>query len=193
MQKVLLFVLMAGSVTLAQAQIKYGVKGGVNVSNAGGKDVEGNKATIGFHAGVFAEVPVTNEISVQPELVYSAQGAKYKEAGESTSTVNMNYINLPVLAKYRAPAGFFGVTGPQAGFLVSATSKEGGAKQDVKDQFRKVDLSWVFGAGYASGNVAADIRFNLGLSKLDKDGEFKAYNRVVQVGVYYTLSGKVFN
>lgn len=32
----------------------------------------------------------------------------------------------------------------------------------------------------------ADLRFNLGLSKLDNDGDAKVYNRVWQAGVFYT-------
>ena len=189
MKKFLLLFAVIGSVTIAKAQteLTYGVKGGLNLSAVGGKDTDGNKMKAGFHVGVFAELPVATSISVRPELVFSNQGSKYEDDGGKGS-VNASYITLPVMAKYRFAGGFFAETGPQLGYLVSAKAKQGGEKSDMKDMYRKTDLSWALGVGYLSKtNIGVNARFNYGLSKVDKEGDFKAYNRVFQVGLFYVL------
>jgi hypothetical protein len=189
MKKIFLLIVMAGSFAAANAQISYGVKGGLNVANIGGEDVDDNKAKLGFHLGGFVNVPVAERISVQPELVFSAQGAKF----EGDSKYNLDYLNVPVLARYTIPSGFFAETGPQLGFLVSAKAKNDGDKTNVKDYFKKTDFSWALGVGYLmQSNMGVSARFNLGLSKLDEDGQSKVFNRVFQAGFFYVLgnSGK---
>ena len=176
---------MAGAFAVSQAQqVSYGVKGGLNVSNVGGEDTDGNKAKLGFYAGGFVNVAVAESFSIQPELVFSLQGAKF----DDDAKINMSYLNIPVLARYTTRSGFFGETGPQLGFLMSAKQKGDGGSANVKDYFKKTDFSWAFGVGYLSqSNIGVNARFNLGLSKLDEDGEAKVFNRVFQVGLFYVL------
>lgn len=185
MKKIFLLLVMAGSVAVSKAQqITYGVKGGLNVANIGGEDVDDNKAKLGFHLGGFVNVSVAESFSIQPELVYSLQGVKF----DGDSKYNLSYLNIPVLARYSTQSGFFGETGPQLGFLVSAKAKQDGESTNVKDAFRKTDFSWAFGVGYLTqSNIGVSARFNLGLSKLDEDGEAKIFNRVFQVGMFYVL------
>src|SRR6476620_4926340 len=124
MKKFFLFFVCASAFVATKAQVSYGVKGGLNLSNIIGSDAEGAKAKIGFHAGVFAGIPVADRFSIQPELVYSAQGAKYEETGEDDVKINSGYLNIPVLAKFTTASGFYGATGPQLGFLMSAKAKQ---------------------------------------------------------------------
>jgi hypothetical protein len=184
MKKIFLLLVMAGSFAATKAQISYGAKAGLNVSNVGGEDTDGNKAKLGFYLGGFVGVPVAESFSIQPELVFSSQGAKY----DGDYKVNMSYLNIPVLARYTTQSGFFAETGPQLGFLLSAKAKEDGESGNVKDYFKKTDFSWAFGVGYQTeSNIGVNARFNLGLSKLDEDGEAKVFNRVFQVGLFYVL------
>jgi hypothetical protein len=184
MKKIFLLIVMAGSFAVSKAQITYGAKAGLNVSNVGGEDTDGNKAKLGFHVGGFVGVPVAENFSINPELVFSLQGAKY----ENDSKVNMSYLNIPVMARYTTKSGFFGETGPQLGFLMSAKAKEDGESDNVKDYFKKTDFSWAFGIGYLTqSNIGLNARFNLGLSKLDEEGQAKVFNRVFQVGMFYVL------
>ncbi|HSB93167.1 MAG TPA: porin family protein, partial [Flavitalea sp.] len=116
MKKFLLIIVCASTFVVAKAQVSYGVKGGLNLSNMIGGDADDAKAKIGFHAGVFAGLPVADKLSIQPELVYSVQGAKYEDDGDDIN-YNSGYLNIPVLAKYSGASGFYGETGPQLGFL----------------------------------------------------------------------------
>ena len=56
---------------------QFGLKAGLNVSDinnsASGTDM---KAKTGLYVGVTATIPVSDEFSVQPELIYNQLGAK---------------------------------------------------------------------------------------------------------------------
>lgn len=55
-------------------------------------------AITSYHAGLIAEIKLTDGFSVQPELLYSTQGASYKNA--TTEFKNeLGYLSIPVLAK----------------------------------------------------------------------------------------------
>ena len=181
----------------ASAQLKLGVKAGANFSNVRGSDVEGNKGKTGFYAGAFAEYSISEKLAVKPELVYSLQGAKAVEEYEGVVTeakVDLSYITLPVMVKYEFVPGFYAETGPQISYLSSAKAKSNGLKEDVKDYFKKCDLSWGFGLGYISPiNVGINAKYNLGLSKMSAEEPEKVYNGVFQVGLVYIFGGRNFN
>ena len=184
------FLLLTGivcSVLSAEAQVHYGIKGGLNLSDIGGADAGDNKMKIGYHIGGFVKVPVADQFSVQPELVFSAQGFSIKEDGDN-SKLNANYINLPLLASYSFGKGLYAEAGPRLGFLLSAKVRNEGESTNVKDDFKKLDFAWVLGIGYQlQEKLSVNARFNLGLSKLDKEGHYKTFNRVIQAGIQYTL------
>src|SRR5688572_27595740 len=55
---------------------KFGIKGGVNLTNMYVQDVSDENMKVGFNAGFFAKLPVTRGFSIQPELLYTSKGAK---------------------------------------------------------------------------------------------------------------------
>jgi hypothetical protein len=185
MKKVFLSFFLAASFLGASAQVQFGVKAGANIANLVGDDADGAKSKFGFNAGAFVEIPAGEKFSVKPELVYSLQGAKADDDGDD-SKLNLSYLNIPVLAKYNITEGFFAETGPQFGFLMSAKAKEGDDDADVKDFYKGFDFSWGLGLGYElPEGFGFNARYNLGLSKIDEEGEAKVKNGVFQVGVFY--------
>jgi hypothetical protein len=147
---------------VSQAQeIRWGVKAGANFSNinAEGTDADWGSRT-GIHAGLLAHIHLNKNWAIQPELVYSMQGAKSTVSGEETQTINLNYLNVPVLVQYMFDNGFRLQTGPQLGFLMSANSKIGnGAAVKNTDFYNKTDVSWSFGAGYLfNSGLGVDAR-----------------------------------
>ncbi|WEK34913.1 MAG: porin family protein [Candidatus Pseudobacter hemicellulosilyticus] len=188
MKKLFLLVVSVTSFVASQAQFDYGVKGGFNISNIGGADVDDNKARILFHVGMYGEANLAEGFRIRPEIMYSAQGATFEAPGDDVK-YNLGYISIPVLAKYNFSSGFGLQTGPQFAFLTSAKRKVDGDKDNIKDNLKGFDFGWVFGAAYQpSGSpFGVDARFNLGLSRLDEDGDSKWFNRVFQIGVFYQL------
>lgn len=158
---------MAFGVTNAQ-QTRFGIKGGLNLSTVVGGDVENAKTLVGFHVGGFAEIHVVEKFYIQPELLFSAQGAKAKGGFGNDANVKLNYLNIPVLAKYYIVDKKFSVeAGPQLGVLLSAKVED----EDIKDITRSVDLGFNIGAGYSfTDNLSIGLRYTIGLSPLsDKD------------------------
>jgi len=173
MKKIILSVVGIFAFSIVGAQdVKFGVKGGLNFANLTG-DIENAAMKIGFSIGGFAEIKVSEKFAVQPELLYSTQGAKSDDADEKGS-IALGYISIPVMAKFFVAESFSLEAGPQIGFLTSAKYKfdSEDIDVDVKDAFKSIDFGLNFGAGYDfTPNLSAGLRYNLGLSNIvDSEG-----------------------
>ena len=78
----------------AQTEIVIGPKVGLNMTNISNSD---KKNKLSFHVGGFAEFRFNDYFAIQPELVYSRQGARDKINGDKLK-LRANYLNIPVLA-----------------------------------------------------------------------------------------------
>jgi len=200
--KRLLFVLIAGvsfTAANAQGQLQFGVKGGLNLSTitvSNGFNGYSYSTLPNFNAGVFLRVPVVRFFSVQPELYYSGQGFKADDGSGGTYSEHVNYLNIPVLAKFTTRSGFFLETGPQLGLKLSAKDKENGLSQDVSSAYNSADFSWVFGAGFKipMAPVAIDLRYNTGITNVANDsyygngyGQYAVRNGVFQLDLLFIL------
>jgi len=189
--KKLTLVLLAGFFFAGvHAQLAFGIKGGVNISNVAGSDASGTSSLVGFNAGAYLTIPVfVQHLSLQPELVYSAQGFK-ETTGGITTTQHLNYLNIPILFKYSV-AGVFIETGPQAGILMSAKAKALGESADDKNTFYGADWAWVFGAGVKipMTPISVDVRYNLGMSNIinQTENNGNTLNGSFQIGVMVDL------
>jgi len=161
MKKIILaaIAVMAFGLTNAQ-QTRFGIKGGLNLTTFAGGDYWDAKSLVGFQVGGFAEIKIIERLSIQPEVLFSTQGAKLDNFDIDSK---LNYINIPVLAKFYITKQFTVEAGPQLGFLVSA--KNDG--RDAKDNFKSVDTGFNFGAGYNfTDNVSVNLRYTVGLSNI---------------------------
>lgn len=153
---------MAFAFTNAQ-QTRFGVKGGLNVASFAGGDYWDAKSLVGFHVGAFAEIKVIERLAIQPEILFSTQGAKLESAFDTDVDAKLNYINVPVLAKFFITKKFTVEAGPQIGFLVSA--KEDG--DDAKDFYKSTDFGFNLGAGYNfTDDLSVGIRYTIGFSNI---------------------------
>jgi hypothetical protein len=177
----LVLTVFTASIFGVNAQIQFGVKAGANFANLTGGD---GKTLVNFNAGALVKIPLADALSFQPEVVYSAQGAKATISGTDYKQT-LNYINVPILVKYTLPVGVFFETGPQIGLLISAKASAGGDSESNKDAFKSSDFAWAIGAGYQipDVNFGVDVRYNLGISKVADGSDSK--NTVFQVGVFY--------
>lgn len=170
----------------AQAQdIKFGVKGGLNVASM--TDIDAGSKISG-HIGGFANFNF-KKWAIQPELLFSGQGAKYELPGDDGKYA-LSYINIPVLFQYYFLPEFYAEAGPQMGFLLSAKAKAGDVSVDVKDGFKTVDIGSAIGVGYKFPiGVGVYARYNFGFTDLI-DGNADPRNSVFQLGASYTFGGK---
>ncbi|MFN3755895.1 MAG: porin family protein [Flavobacterium sp.] len=202
MNKILLTVATILTFGVATAQdLSFGAKAGLNMSTLTG-DVEDVKSIFGFHVGGFVEFKISEKFSLQPELLYSTQGAKaeYSENFDGfnvkiSETVNLGYLNIPIMAKYYVSEKFNIQAGPQIGLNLSAKAKSeasfGGESfsetEDIKEDIEALDFGLNFGLGYnISEKIFIEGRYNLGLSNIIKDsGDEKVKNGVFQLSLGY--------
>jgi hypothetical protein len=196
----------------AQMDVKFGVKAGVNVATIGGdfgiSDVDeetDTKSKIGFHIGGVAELMLSEKFALQPELLYSQQGAtvEYKHADPEDNfdqETTFSYIHVPIMAKFFPIENFSIELGPQFGFLVSDNDdySQDWAKpeQGEENEYKSFDFGLNFGLGYKLENgVNFTARYNFGITEVDDTPNdldfgflgdtFSRKNRVLQVSVGY--------
>jgi hypothetical protein len=137
-----------------------------------------SKMHVGFAAGIEAEYVVANNVSVALGALYSKQGVGIKDFKFSSFTqeknrVSLDYIDIPIVANYYIIPGLAIKAGIQPSFLVGAKWKTKVAGEshsfDAKDSFKKFDLAIPLGASYEYKNVVLDVRYNLGVLKINKD------------------------
>lgn len=163
MKRIFLVAIAVMTFGLANAQqTRFGIKGGLNITTYSGGDYWDANSLVGFQIGGFAEIKVIERLAIQPEVLFSMQGANL-DTPFGDYDEKLNYINIPVLAKFYITKQFTVEGGPQLGFLVSAKA-EG---EDIKDDFKSVDTGFNFGAGYNfTDNISVNLRYTVGLSNV---------------------------
>ena len=208
------FAFLALSVAaLAQQKISYGVRAGVtnaylqgdavesfqNVLSFGG-DAVNTQSKTGFYGGGFVSVPVSETFSVEPGITYAQKGYEMRgnfglkgmDIVSAKSELNLNYIELPVLARVNL-GGLQVFAGPQVAYLTNASlHTTAGAfgfnvindRRDVKDQFNELDVALTGGIGYQFSNgLRLQAAYDHGLSRMNAGQSVEAYNRAVKVGL----------
>lgn len=150
--------------------IKFGIKGGLNVTNFMG-DIVDNGIRTSVHLGVIAEIMVSNAFSLQPELLYSGQGATYIGANPGFSRTKIDYITMPLLGKFYVTNALSVETGPQLGILVSAKNKTN-YSNDTIEGIKTFDFGLNLGLEYdLKNNVFFQTRYTLGLTNNGYTGD----------------------
>ena len=176
---ILTLTLLSGLSILNAQNFKAGIQVGSNfaVQSQIGDYYNNSDIRTGLHAGVYGNYSFNEGLSLQTEVAYDQKGAK---SGIVKS--NFDYITVPLLVKYslgkswKTPLRFNIYTGPYAGFLIKAESKndEGTVNNttDLKNNTNKVEFGIISGIGLKypvnNHNILFDIRLGLGLSPYDK-------------------------
>ena len=166
--------------------IVLGVKGGLNMSNFMG-DVEDQGMRTSIHLGLLAEIIVSDNFSVQPELLYSGQGSTYTGSAPGFARTKLDYLTVPVLGKFGLTDKLSFEAGPQLGFLVSAKRKTN-TSNDKIEGVKTLDFGLNAGLEYELGSgVIFQGRYNLGLTDtgLTGDSNKRASNSVIQFSIGY--------
>ena len=185
----------------------FGIKSGANFANVYNvEDSLDYKTKTGFIVGGFYRFDLNNHLAIQPEAYFSMKGSRavgedtysYYDSTVTTAydyTLKLNYLEIPVLLKYKIPSGgkvkpnLF--IGPSVAFKLSARLtgsykyQETYASSDYSgyysyatsideevDAVERTDFGLVFGAGLdiemGSSSLVIEARYNLGLTGLSK-------------------------
>ena len=157
----LLIALTIFGITQANAQ-NFGFKGGYNYSSFNGEVAKENtlKGLSGFYVGALLELPLGDVISLQPEVIYSRQGAAWEKdynvpilgKGSLKNDLRLDYLNIPVMAKVNLGPLFL-QGGVQFGFLVGKpeTSSTVNGRRITEEVDKDAYASFDFGVGAGLG------------------------------------------
>lgn len=187
--KILVFVILITS-GHAQAQVAYGLKGGLNLSSIDLEDAEATyESRTGYHVGVFLRGKF-DKVAIQPELLLYTQNGEITNSLIGTAQESFTYLTVPVLLKFYPVGGFNIQTGPQFGFLLDGERKGemvglGEYTHDIKDYYNSSDISVSLGSGYDFDfGLNIDFRYNIGIKDINNvaNGE-EARSRVFMVSL----------
>lgn len=182
----LMIAVCIGMAIPAQAQINFGVKGGLNLSKASLSDVPGNFKKdnfTGFFIGPMAEfnIPIVG-LGVDASLLFAQRGIKVSEVGDEI-TIKQNGIDIPVNLKYNiglgSLVGIYLAAGPD--FYFDFEKKTGIDK-------KKAEVGINVGAGVKLLNhlqVGANYNIPLGDTADIKGTEGSYKTKTWQVSVAY--------
>ena len=188
--------------TSSKPPVRFGVKAGFNGStfNRGErKEIDNNeKIKIGSHIGVFANIPVAEKFSIQPELLFSQLGSKtedlfihnsgdYFTMQSYTYKTNLNYLTLPIMIQYNILPQLYVEAGPEFGLLLGGKVKGDGRSEIAFDgtttvstenfsenitmnRYNKFNFAIGIGAGYYfTQNFGVTARFTAGTTPIFKN------------------------
>jgi hypothetical protein len=217
-KRILVFITILGAAINLNAQnipketppVKYGFKGGYNLTNVEANERLSTKPISGIHIGAFVEIPISRKFSIQTEILYSNQGYKEKYQAYASADygsvlynfnekLHINYVNIPVLVKYNFTESLSMELGPQLGFLTKAKLKGDATtgsvympdfsyNEDATSLIKNFEVAVAFGITYSfSDHIFASLRLNSGVTNIFKgnDVPYNITNAAMQLSVGY--------
>jgi hypothetical protein len=165
------------------------------------------KGKKGFHVGGYVRIPISEVFAFEPGLQYSKKGYSIKGDFQIPvlkyfginigAQVQSHYFDIPLVIKANVVKGLQVYAGPQVSYMIrsSLNAKLGvlgisifNKGFGITERFNKVDLGLTGGIGYEfDSGINIQAGYDLGLTPLDKNNNYEAYNRVVKVSVGYTF------
>lgn len=146
-------------------------KVGINFANLTG---DGNKSKVGLVAGVEAEYGVADNIGITVGAMYSMEGAEGEKVNGEIPKMNLDYIDVPIMAQYYIIPGLAAKAGVQFGFNVRKKLSYDGESMDVDDFFKALgadtklktfNMCIPIGVSYEYEHFVFDARYNFGLTE----------------------------
>jgi len=201
-----------------KAQFSVGVKFGANWSSLTGYNVpEGSKAVLNRDNvfGAALDYSLNKNLSLQSEFLYSGKGdAQENSDGTNLTKFNMNYLEIPMLAKYtfgKKTLKSYVIAGPYLAYWINGAT-EWTDNQSLNEQSysfanvflpdnktvltnNRLDYGFDLGAGlsyaFGPGNLILDARYEYGLTSYNgyigsKPANFTSHdNRVLALTAGY--------
>lgn len=147
---------------------EFGPRIGINYANVKGMDTQG---IAGFMIGGFGEMRCNIWFGLSLDVLFSAQGVKYKD--KNIKDVN-SYVVTPLLANFYIVDRFALKLGVQPALMVDAQRfPEGKNRYSIAHELNRFEISVPVGASYTFTMLKwqwqADLRYNFGLNNIYKN------------------------
>ena len=150
----IVLLIIAISLNNVSAQ-KIGFKGGLNLANVSGDDIDDTELRNGFAIGGFLVMDLNGQFFIRPEIYYTSKGfAMSMEESESTgdyeisysgeSSISLNYLEVPVLGVFAVTKNFNLFAGPYLDIFLNGkrtTESEGYYRYLLNNEWITQDLS----------------------------------------------------
>jgi opacity protein-like surface antigen len=195
--------LAAGLILISTAAAEFnpqllykGVKGGINIASAAGHRLE-TKSHTGYSLGGFFGYRQYKTLGLQMELLLASKGYEIPKtisydssgnpAGTAKVTVMIDYLEVPILAKFSLPLNGKAIPYLVAGPYAALSMREKLRVQDTAATLvtdlgnsEKNDVGLIFGAGVdlkaGNGKIFFETRYEIGFLPVIKNEHHK--NRV---------------
>lgn len=179
MKKFTLIIVLAVLATAASAQVKFGFKGGLNVTDMSvSSDVVDGSNRTGWFIGPTLKVglPIVG-LGFDVSALYEQRSSKatdnteyVSQTGSIDKTVKQNAINIPINVRYDIGLGslasVFFAAGPQFGFNVGHKVFKLSSYEDTEWELKSSNFSVNVGLGVvALKHLQVSANYNIGLGK----------------------------
>jgi len=193
MKKILLSALFMLSGALAYGQLlpnfQFGVKAGANLTKFQTENTFSSDNRAGYFGGVWARLGAAG-IHLQPELYLTGKNTTLVANGLENE-VKFTSLDVPILVGTKIGAAGVGLrlnTGPVFSFILDDEQKFGQAAGQVFDgDFKGQNMAWQFGAGLDLGSLGIDLRYEKGLSKVNKSNYEETKLNLFTLGLSYRI------
>ena len=188
------------SLLACTAQDEFALKAGLNLTNVRFKSGGTQSPKFGYHAGLAAQLDLSDEIVIRPELTYSNKGYRFQAAGVNNGgSLHLNYMNFALLGGYRPDDVFVVLAGPEFSYLLKANSRFDGSNHNLTSAYKKFDVGIMIGLIYwLNRSFSVQATYSNGVLPIhdgirtDPFGNIMGtsrdgYNRTVQLGIQYIL------
>ena len=188
------------SPTVAIDFSKFSESDGYENSNNGG-------ALLGPQLGIDLIAPINEQLSLESGLRFAGKGNKTSFEGQESEgaysfedKIRLNYLDVPLLARYQLGKGGFSIYGGvQPSLLISAKQKGEGTgsesqNTDVKDSYKSLDMAGSIGMGYEFTNgLRVNLGYDHGFANIADNSAFgagKINNRTFKLSLGYKFGKK---
>jgi hypothetical protein len=158
----LLFCLTTANAQSNFGEFRWGLKGGVNFASVHNisDEIKIDKNRVGFVGGAFCKIPLSQKVSIRPELLFHMKGATLDIPSDVDGVFDRvkfrsSYVELPLSLDMDLPFFLDLHAGVQGALLLS--------KKPDADNYNSAEFGWHAGTGIDLGNIGIHVRFQQSL------------------------------
>lgn len=177
---------------LAQNEIKFGAKAGVNLTGFH-TGQSANTYNVLFNIGGLAELQLSNMFSLHVEALYNKKGGLYHVMTPQFFSIDtkLDYIDIPIQAQFEFIKNLSIDFGPQIGFLINSkgevVNSRNNNRQEVEfNNMNKIDLALNGGLTFRfNENLFLQARYSYGLTEIFDNEQYKNSVTSLSLGYFF--------
>jgi hypothetical protein len=183
----------------AQKDLRFGVKGGLNMATFSSGDLSDQSLTARYHAGLYGRIPLPLMLSLQAEALYSLKGTAIEESFGQTKIngdVELGYVDLAAIVNFKILKVILLQGGFSLGFLTNASVANNSDAQGTtnleqilpESSFNDLDPGYLLGIEFDIKRLSLGFRYTHSLDNITSDVSYPGFPELRNT-VYQTYVG----